>query len=251
MTTATRRAAILDRLGRDGFVEVAQLEAQLGCSPATVRRDLDQLERGGFLVRTRGGAISDSSGELPIRSKAASMAVEKQQIAAAAAAMVEDGQAVGLTGGTTTQQVARALSARRGLTVVTNAINVAIELVDADIRTVVVGGELRGRSWELVGPLSEPVASQLHLDVFFAGVDGLSASGGLTTHNPLEARIDRVLIDRAQRIVVVCDHTKLGRATFAQIAPLEIVHEVVTDSGADPAQVRELERAGVRVVVAE
>jgi DeoR family transcriptional regulator of aga operon len=248
--TSSRRASILEALGRAGFVEVARLKEELGCSEATVRRDLEYLQRAGYLQRTHGGAIVDGDRELPFPTKAQTMVAEKERIAEAAVALAGDARAIGLTGGTTTQQIARRLAQRTGLTIVTNAINIAMEFADTDNRVIVTGGELRGRTFELVGPLAEPVASQINLDLIFVGVDGVSPEGGLTTHHPIEARTNRVLIERAAKTVVVTDHLKLGRRTFAQIAPLELADVVVTDSGADPRVTAELERAGAAVVLA-
>lgn len=248
---AARRAAILDLLARDGFVDVSSLQESFGCSEATVRRDLDQLQRTGRLRRTHGGAILDGYRERPFTAKIGEMAEAKEAIAQSAAALVEDGQAIGFTGGTTTRQVARALVPRTNLTAVTNAINIAMELTGRDMRVIVTGGELRSETYELVGPLAEPVALQIHLDLIFVGVDGLSPEGGLTTHNPIEARIDRVLIGRARTVVVVADHMKLGRKTFAQIAALEAAHVLITDARADPEMIQEFERAGLRVITAQ
>ncbi len=249
VTANSRRQSILDLLTRDGFVEVASLQRQLGCSEATIRRDLDQLQREGRLRRTHGGALWEGSRERTLNMRITERVAEKEAIARIAVQMIPQGAAVGIVGGTTTQLVARALGDRPDLTVVTNALNIAMELADKEVRVIVTGGELRGATYELVGPLAEPAASQLHLDLIFVGVDGLSIEGGLTTHNPVEARIDRVLIGQANEVVVVADHTKLGRKTFARIAPLEAAHVLVTDDQADPATVRELERAGVRVVI--
>jgi DeoR family transcriptional regulator of aga operon len=246
--SAERRAGILDLLTTAGFVDVADLAKRFGCSHATVRRDLGALEATGYLHRTHGGALVNGQRELPVGARLQTMAAAKQRIAEAAAAMVQDGQAVGLTGGSTTQQVARRLAGRSGLTVVTNAINVVMELAQTDVRLVVTGGEMRPQSMELVGPLAEPTTSQLHLDITFAGVDGLSVRGGLTTHHPLEAQVNRVLIERSSRSVVVADHTKLGRATFAQIVALAAVSDVITDADAPAAEVDALEQAGVRVL---
>jgi DeoR family transcriptional regulator of aga operon len=247
-TTAGRRAAILDQLARDGFVQVADLRERFVCSEATIRRDLSFLERSGYLQRSHGGAISDGQRELPVDSRLETMTEAKQQIAHAAAGLVQNGNAVGLTGGTTTQQVARELARAAPAAIVTNALNVAMELVRSDTRLVVIGGELRERSLELVGPLAEPVAEQINLDILFAGVDGVSAGGGITTHNPLEARINRVLLERSRRVVVVADHTKIGRATFAHIAPIDLVSDLVTDEAADAALLDELVDAGVNVI---
>lgn len=247
-STVERRAAILDQLAREGFVRVADLREQFSCSEATIRRDLSHLEHSGYLQRAHGGAFSDGQRELPVSSRLGTMAEAKQRIAHAAAGLVDEGDAVGLTGGTTTQQVARELARGGPITVVTNALNVAMELTRADIRLVVIGGELRERSLELVGPLAEPVAAQIHLDILFAGVDGISAGGGITTHNPLEARINGVLLERSRRVVVVADHTKLGRVTFAHIAPIEPVTDLITDEAADEELVAELTDAGVNVI---
>jgi DeoR family transcriptional regulator of aga operon len=247
-TSAERRAGILDLLATTGFLAVADLAERFGCSHATVRRDLGALEAAGYLHRTHGGAHVNGQRELPVGARLETMAAAKQRIAEAAAALVQDGQAVGLTGGSTTQQIARRLAGRSGLTVVTNAINVVMELAQSDVRLVVTGGEMRPQSMELVGPFAEPTTSRLHLDVTFAGVDGLSVRGGLTTHHPLEAQVNRVLIERSARAVVVADHTKLGRATFAQIVPLTAVSELITDADAPADVLGELEQAGVRVL---
>jgi DeoR family transcriptional regulator, aga operon transcriptional repressor len=248
ITSTERRALILDLLSRNGFVQVADLHTQFGCSEATIRRDLAGLERAGYLERTHGGAISDGHRELPVGSRVDTMAEAKQRIAQVAAALASADQAIGLTGGTTTQQVARELARAGGLTVVTNALNVAMELVQADIRLVVTGGELRERSLELVGPLGEPVAGNVNLDVIFAGADGVSIEGGVTTHNPLEAQINRVLIERSRRVVVVADHTKIGRATFARIVQIDCVSDLITDAAADSALIEPIEAAGVNVI---
>jgi DeoR family transcriptional regulator of aga operon len=249
-SASARRATILDVLTRDGFVDVSGLQKSFGCSEATIRRDLGQLQREGHVRRTHGGAILDGYRERPFNLKLGEMAKEKQAIARAAALLVQDGQAVGFTGGTTTLEVARAMATRSGLTIVTNAVNISMELAGGDMRVIVTGGELRSQTYELVGPLAEPVAAQLHLDLIFVGVDGLSTKGGLTTHNTIEARVDRALIERASHVAVVADHTKLGRKTFAQIAPLAFAHTLITDIGARSETVQEIERAGLRVIVA-
>ncbi len=245
----SRRIAILERLARDGFVDASELPLELGCSEATIRRDLEYLQRMGQLRRTHGGAVGYGSREVHFRTKLGAMPEAKRRIAEAAAELPGQGQAVGFTGGTTTQQVARRLAIRSDLTVVTNSLTIAIELADTGMRIIVIGGELRGQTYELVGPLAEPAASQIHLDVVFVSVDGLSIEDGLTTHNPTEARTDRVLMDRSAQVVVVTDHTKLGRRTFAQMAPIEVADVLVTDAGAPKELIAEFERAGLRVIL--
>jgi DeoR family transcriptional regulator, aga operon transcriptional repressor len=159
---------------------------------------------------------------------------------------------VGLNGGSTTTEVARALAGRTGLRVVTNALNIAAELaVRTNIELVVCGGSARSESYELVGPLAELTLSNINLDVAIIGVDGVSASAGLTTHHEVEAQTNRCLVRAAARVIVVADSAKIGRRGFARISELSAVSDLVTDSDATDTDVTELERAGLRVHRAE
>ena len=250
MRRAERLSEILERLSDGGSVAVSDLSRDLGASVATVRRDLQLLEEQHLLARTHGGAVAHGVVyELPLRYKGARNLDQKRRIADAAAAMVTDGTAIGLTGGTTTTEVARALATRR-VTVVTSALNIASELaVRPNLKLVLTGGVARPESYELVGPLAERTLAELNLDVAFIGVDGIDVDGGLSTHHDVEAHTNRVLIDRAKRAVVVADASKLGRVAFARICPIDRVHELITDAGADLEHVRELREAGVVVTV--
>jgi DeoR family transcriptional regulator of aga operon len=243
-----RMTAILQRAGETGSVDVADLAALLGASEATIRRDLQSLSAQHLLVRTHGGAVvGDTGQELSVRIKETRNQAEKRRIGQAAAALVQDGAVVGLTGGTTATELARALADRRGITVVTNAINIAAELaIRTQITLVVIGGVARP-SYEMVGPAAEMMLDNYHLDIAFIGVDGLSAQEGCTTYHEMEAQTDRNFLERARRTVVIADSSKIGRVTFARIVPLARVDDIVTDDGADPAQLRELAEAGVRI----
>jgi DeoR family transcriptional regulator of aga operon len=245
---AERLSSILDRVGERGSVDVAELAAALGVSGATVRRDLQSLSRSQLLVRTHGGAVANEVGdEVPTRVKAALRLPEKRRIGRAAAELVHDGAVVGMTGGTTALELARALSARRGITIVTNAINIANELVGhAGLRLVVIGGIVR-QSYELVGPAAEAMLANYHLDIAFIGVDGLTPEEGCTTYDELEAQTDLAFLRRSRRSVVITDSSKIGRVTFARISLLSGVTDVVTDQGAQPEQLAALRDAGLRV----
>ncbi len=243
-------SAILERVAETGSVDVAELAASLGVSGATIRRDLQSLSANHLLQRTHGGAVAGDTGqELSVRVKATRNQAEKQRIGKAAAELVEDGAVVGLTGGTTAAEVGRALADRRGITVVTNAINIAAELVSRPQLTLVVIGGVAQPSNELVGPAAEMMLDNYHLDIAFIGVDGLSAQAGCTTYREMEAQTDRNFLERARRSVVIADHSKIGRVTFARIVPLARVHDIITDSGADPERLRELGESGVRIHV--
>jgi DeoR family transcriptional regulator of aga operon len=202
-----RLATILEELSAARSVAVATLAGRLGVSAATIRRDLTLLQEQRLCSRTHGGAVAQGVlYELPLRYKGARHQEEKGLIAKAAAGHVEDGMVVGLTGGTTCTEVARALVDRQKLTVVTNALNIASELaVRPNLRLVVTGGTARPESYELVGPIAEKALSELHLDVVFIGVDGIDPAAGCTTHHEVEANTDLALIQRAKRVIVVAD----------------------------------------------
>lgn len=250
MRQAERLGRVLEELSANGSVAVADLSRRLKVSAATVRRDLEYLEEQHLLTRTHGGAVAQMvSYELPLRYKSARRQEQKRRIGQAAAARVHDGAVIGLTGGTTTTEVAREVVERQ-LTVVTNALNIASELaIRPNIKLVVTGGIARPESYELVGPLADGTLADLHLDVAFIGADGVTVADGLTTHHEIEAHTDRALMDRASLVVVVADGSKLGRIAFARICPISAVHELVTDGEADPQELRALREAGLDVTV--
>ena len=252
MRQEVRLGTILRDLNESGSVGVTELAGQLGVSEASVRRDLHLLEKQNLLTRTHGGAVA--SGvlyELPMRYRGGQHHDAKRAIAEVAAGLVTaEVTSVGLNGGTTTTEVARALAGRPGLRVVTNALNIASELaVRANIELVVCGGSARPESYELVGPLAELTLAHVNLDLAFIGVDGISTTAGLTTHHEVEAQTNRALVRAAGRVVVVADSSKLGKRGFAKIGDLDLVTDLVTDSEAPSADLAELRRLGLQVHV--
>jgi DeoR family transcriptional regulator, aga operon transcriptional repressor len=249
MKPADRLGSILEQLSEGGSVAVTDLSARLGVSAATIRRDLELLGRQRLLTRTHGGAIAQGVAyELPLRYKTSRFREEKRRIATEAASRVADGWAIGLTGGTTTTEVARALVDRPQLTVVTNALNIASELaIRPNLKLVVTGGTARPESYELVGPLAEQTLAGTNLDAVFIGADGVSVESGLTTHHEVEAHTNLALIERAGRVIAVADGSKIGRIAFAKICGLERIHELITDDHADASALRAIREAGVEV----
>ncbi|MET0909947.1 MAG: DeoR/GlpR family DNA-binding transcription regulator [Ilumatobacteraceae bacterium] len=262
MQRPTRWTALLDMLAGDGRVEIDTAAEQLGVSAATVRRDLDELASQQLLVRTRGGAVPTSvSYDLPLRYKLTRRPDEKRAIAAAAADLVVPGSVVGLNGGTTTTEVARAVALRPDLrydggeandapvTVVTNALNIAHELaVRPQVKLVMTGGVVRAQSYELAGPLAMPVLERLTLDLAILGVDAISVADGATTNNETEAAVNDLMTQRARTVVVVADSSKLGRRAFARICPIDRVDILVTGATGDGTQLAELRAAGIDVM---
>ena len=246
-----RAQRILEELFRTGSLSVEQISAQFGISIATVRRDLEALEQQGRLRRTHGGAIAvepllyepfrhDSSFQEQIDCRAE----EKRRIAMAAAELIADGETIALTAGTTTTQVTRSIPPRKGLTVVTNTVNIAMELSRRkDIGVLVTGGFLRGDWFSLVGQPAIQTVNQLALDKMFIGVNGIDPAWGLTTFNPDEAAINRAMASRAKQRIVVADHTKLGVSATYQFWDIDHIDHLFTDSGAsDEAVAPYLER---------
>jgi DeoR family transcriptional regulator, aga operon transcriptional repressor len=258
-----RWTALLDLLADHGRLEVDEAAAALRVSTATIRRDLDQLAEQRMLTRTRGGAVAHGvSYELPLRYKTARHASQKQRIGKAVAALVAAGEVVGLTGGTTTTEVARALALRAGiadatppggprqpaLTVVTNALNIANELViRPQIKIVVTGGVARPQSYELTGPLAGGVLREITLDVAVLGIDAIDPEQGAYAHHEDEASINRLLAERANRVVVAADSSKVGRRAFARICGIGTVDTLVTDGDIAPEAVERFAEAGVQV----
>ncbi|MFD3559469.1 DeoR/GlpR family DNA-binding transcription regulator [Streptomyces sp. NPDC058686] len=257
MSRDARWKSLLELLVERGRLDVEEAAADLGVSAATIRRDFDQLAEQQMLVRTRGGAVVHGvSYELPLRYKTARNASEKERIAKAVAELITPGEAVGLTGGTTTTEVARALAVRPdfasgspALTIVTNALNIANELaVRPQFKIVVTGGVARPQSYELIGPLADGVLSQITIDTAVLGVVGFDVAHGAAAHDEAEAAINRLLCERAERVIVAADSSKLGQRAFARICSTERIGTLVTDSAVDAATVERFEEAGVKVL---
>jgi DeoR family transcriptional regulator of aga operon len=230
-------------------VTVEWLAEELGVSAATVRRDTVVLERQGAVARSW-GRVGRPGGfvEQPIGQRASQYAAEKQRIAEATAKLVPDEALVGLTGGTTTLAVARAIAGRRRLTVVTNSLSVGMHLATrSNIRLVLSGGEARTASFELSGPLADHAIRAFNLDLAIIGVDGVDVRTGCTTYDHAEASTNAALVQRATRTIVVADASKLGRAGFARVCDVSDIEMIITDSSATCSSVAEFTEAGVAV----
>ncbi|MFD4256794.1 DeoR/GlpR family DNA-binding transcription regulator [Streptomyces sp. NPDC058534] len=259
MAAHSRWTQLLEMLSNEGHVDVLDAAERLGCSAATIRRDLDELARQNLLTRTRGGAVVSSVAyDLPLRYKVARKADEKLRIAKAAAALIPSGSTVGINGGTTASEVARELAVRPDsgdesggttLTVVTNAINIANELaVRPHVKIVVTGGVARPNSYELVGPLVNSVLHGLALDYTILGVDAVHPRLGAATHDESEAGANRALADCASKVVLVADSSKLGRRAFALVCEMSTVSVLVTDKEAPTELVEEISSRGIEVL---
>lgn len=231
---------------------VSELARQFKTSQVTIRKDLDVLEGQGLIHRSHGGALPVREGALEdptLLEKEKLHRKEKLHIAAAAAAMVKEGQVVILDSGTTTTAIARALRNFRKLTIVTNAVNIAAELAGTEVEVILTGGTLRKNSFSLVGPMAEEALRHLNADILFLGVDGIDALHGLSTPNLLEAKVNRMMVEGAKRVVAVCDSSKFGRRSLSQILPLSAIHGVITDRGIPKTDLKALKKARIEMTL--
>jgi DeoR family transcriptional regulator of aga operon len=256
VTRADRLSSLLEMLVSDGRIDVEHSASHFGVSAATIRRDLDYLADQQLLSRTHGGAVPNTTSyDLPLRYKSSSRGEAKLRIAERAVGMLWPGCTLALNGGTTTVEVARAIpgaqALHNGVTVVTNAINIATELtVRPFIKIVVCGGVARPQSYELVGALATETLGQLTPDICFLGAIGVDPAAGITTYDEAEAAINRVMVTQAKRTVVVADASKLGHVGFSRICHVNEVSAIITDTSAAPEMVATLEARGVEVILA-
>jgi DeoR family transcriptional regulator of aga operon len=252
--------AVLDAIAEAGHVDVDELARKLLVSPSTIRRDLNFLAEQQLLSRTHGGAVGTTVNyDLPVRYRRSARSTEKARIGQAVAGLIPDGAVIGLSGGTTTTEVARALAGEqqdgdpegKQVTIVTNAINIANELtVRRRIKLVVTGGVSRLHSFELTGPLAYDAVSRFDLDVAVLGVDALDPDWGAKVADEDEAQINRLMVERARTVIVAADASKLSRRAFARVCPLADINFLVTSPGIDPSAAAKISAAGVEVVLA-
>jgi len=256
-----RWSSLLGLLAAHGRLSVSQVCAELGVSEATVRRDFRELAAQQLVTRTHGGVVATSVAyELPARYKSAMADDDKERIARAAALLIAPGSVVGFNGGTTTSATARQLAARADLasssdrpavTVVSNALNIASEMVLRPfIRCVSLGGVARPESYEQSGPLAAMVLEKLWLDTLVLGVDALSATHGASCDHDGEAGINSLMVRRADRVIVVATGDKVGKRSFARICESSAIHVLVTDQSAPEPELEALPALGVEIVIA-
>lgn len=233
-------------------LDVSALAERFEVSEATIRRDLQLLERQQLVSRTHGGASTHVAfNDLPLGYKSSQESVEKRRIARAALPFLDGARVIGMTGGTTVFEFARLLPGRTGLTAVTNALNVASSLVSSPgVRVFAAGGEVRASSQEAVGPSAEAFLADYHIDVSFIGVDAVDPMAGFTNYDPVGARVNGVMCARSRTTVVLADATKLGRTALAGVCSIRDVDVLVTDDRAPRSTVEQIERQGCRVVLA-
>ncbi|MGQ9493457.1 MAG: DeoR/GlpR family DNA-binding transcription regulator [Anaerolineae bacterium] len=235
MLAEERRAILLQKLRENGYIEVAEVAGPLEVSPATIRRDLTHLERGGQLIRTRGGAVlgmPSTALEPPYELKRQRNIEQKHRIAAAAAEMVRDGETIILDAGSTTYELALLLMRRRNLTVVTNDLQIAAKLAaNPNIALVCTGGIARANVYTLLGPQVEAFLRNLRVNKTFLGADAIHEDGAIGNVVLEEVAVKQAMVHAGEQVIVLADSSKFGVIGFAKVCDLAEVDILITDTG--------------------
>ncbi|SEI46015.1 transcriptional repressor AgaR [Frateuria terrea] len=247
-----RRRLIVEQVEAKGRATVEELARRFDISAVTIRQDLEALARAGTITRSHGGAIpaGPAAQDTPLTIKETRHHAQKRRIGEAAAKLVQDGETIIIDSGSTTVEIARQLRQRRwnALTVITNALNIALELSGiAGVRVMMLGGLLRQTSYSLAGPDAEQALSRLSADRLFLGVDGLDPDVGVTTPDPLEASLNALMIRVSRQTVAVLDASKFGQRSLSVIAPLDSLDLIISDASLGTDYVQALETLGVRL----
>lgn len=253
-STVERRKKILNMLEKNGQVFVHELSEEFDVSEVTIRNDLELFESKKLLIRSRGGAMKyeNSVGmDFQLSDKDKINYAEKIRIGKKAAALVNPGETIILDSGTTTMEIAKNLSPDDAINVITNAFNIANQLINSpNINIIVPGGTLRKNSHSLVGPLAEKSIRNFYVDKVFLGVDGFDTSQGAFTPNIEEASLNQIMIEISKEVILVADSSKFKRRSLAFICPVNKIDIVVTDEHISREDQNRLADLGVRVIIA-
>lgn len=250
-----RRSLIISKLQVSKEVSVSSLSREFGISEVTIRKDLTELQRRNLVIRTRGGAVrvpkTESDKDTAIESKKMYNTAEKRAIGRLAASFIKDDETIVLDSGTTTLEVAKNLDRLQRLTIITNSMDIALELLRYNRFTIILlGGHVRLTSHSLVGPLAETTLRNFYCDKLFLGIDSFNMEEGLSTPNIEEAHLNQNMIEMAKEVIAVCDSSKFNRRSFAFIAPIHKINAVITDSAVSAEIRTKLKDQGVELYIA-
>jgi DeoR/GlpR family transcriptional regulator of sugar metabolism len=249
-----RKKKILEQLLRDEKVQVPVLAELLNVSTETIRRDLERLDKEGKLKKVYGGAVKagSDSWEPPFEQKTAMNAKEKRAIGKMAASLVENGDSIMLGNGTTTLEIIRYLGSKKNVTIVTHstaAMLLAMELFHG--RIIFIGGEVNVSQKSANGPLAELMLQHLKVNKAFISAGGVSGIDGITDYDLNEANISRKMMDRADDVIILADHTKMGKTTFAHICGLNEVSVMISDNNCPEEWKQTLAHKEIELLIAE
>lgn len=232
MLPKERRNLILEKLKKNEKIDIEHLAEQLNVSAMTIRRDLTYLEEEEKIIRTHGGAILNKPLiiESSFQAKEEKHNIEKRLIARKASELIQDNSTIILDSGTTTLEIAKLIKDRKKLTVVTNDIKIAAELMDSEAKVIVAGGELQNSVGALFGPLTEQILSNLHVDLCFLGAHAVHLKAGITTTTFEKAYVKKLMIEAAETTWLVVDSSKFCQKSLTKVCDLTRLDGVITDN---------------------
>ncbi|MGV3541105.1 MAG: DeoR/GlpR family DNA-binding transcription regulator [Rufibacter sp.] len=254
ITITERHHHIITKLQQEGQVNVLDLCEELSVSSVTIRKDLKLLEDKGILFRTHGGATQNNpyTVDRPVNEKEHLQITEKNRIGLAAARLLEPNDSILIASGTTVMALAKNIQPHllKTLTVITSALNVALELLrHPEVEVMQLGGLLRRSSSSVTGPYSESILNDFSCSKLFLGVDGIDLEFGLTTTNVMETHLNRRMINVSQKTIVLADSSKFGKRGFGRICGFEDIDQIITDKGISEHTFKTLQGLGVKVTI--
>lgn len=251
MLAVERKNIIYSRLVAEGRVLVNDLALEFGVTDETIRRDLDKLEAEGLAEKIYGGALKrdNSFVEQPYIIRKSANVSAKKKIASLAAELISDGSYIALDSGTTSLEVARAISNRNCITVITNSVQILAEVATRSDWTVIsTGGVLKNGSLSLVGSTAEKIVSGFHVDIAVCSCKGLSLTDGCTDSSEQEAEIKRQFFKSAKKKILAADSSKLDRVSFADVCKFNDFDVFITEKRPNDEWVEKLAQSNVELI---
>jgi DeoR family fructose operon transcriptional repressor len=245
-----RRNKIIELINKESKVKVINLSKLFGISEVTIRNDLSELENAGVLERIRGGAISTSKAyyNMSLHERLKENEQEKKIIAVEAASMVSDGDTVIINSGTTTLLTSLELKSVKNLTIVTNSLSIAREVGHyKNFHVILLGGSLNPQYQFTYGDDTISQLKRYRADKLILSADGVSVDEGITTYHHLEAEVNRQMIVRANKTIVVADYSKIGRESFMHIESLDSVDVLITNQNANQQEIQSIREKGIEI----
>ena len=254
MLAIERRNAILEKLQAERRVVVSELSQIYKVSEETIRRDLEKLENDGFVIKSYGGAVINENAnvDLPFNIRKQRNVISKQKIAEVISSRIKDGTSIMLDASSTAVYIAKALKERKNLTLITNSIEILIEMFDTpNVNVLSTGGAMREGSFALVGPQTDKMLKSYHVDVAIVSAKGFDLETGMTDTEELHANNKKTMLHAGREKVLAVDSSKFGKTAFTEIGTLEDISMVVTDAKPDEVWLQAFKEYGIECIYPE
>ena len=254
MLAIERRNAILEKLQAERRVVVSELSQIYKVSEETIRRDLEKLENDGFAIKSYGGAVINENAnvDLPFNIRKKRNVISKQKIAEVISSRIKDGTSIMLDASSTAVYIAKALKERKNLTLITNSIEILIEMFDTpNVNVLSTGGAMREVSFALVGPQTDKMLNSYHVDMAIVSAKGFDLETGMTDTEELHANNKKTMLHAGREKVLAVDSSKFGKTAFTEIGTLEDISMVVTDAKPDEVWLQAFKEYGIECIYPE